>query len=681
MRTVAIYLVVLFHAGIGWMTGGFIGVDVFFVLSGFLVTNIILAEHDRSGRVRLGRFYSRRIRRLLPAALVTIFVVSALSLLVLPRLARANFVGDARAALLYVANFHFLGQATDYFASDVQQSPFLHFWSLSIEEQFYVVFPALMIGLLWLAKRWRRAIVVPATLVVLCAASVIAQVLRADHDSLRAYYGTDTRLYQLLAGAALAATWHQLRQRGDARVRRMPDPRAVAALAIVSIVGLIVLATDWIDLDPSGRGLMATALTVLLIVSLELGTAGDPGRRVLATRPMAYLGRISYGTYLWHWPLIVLARPVVDIGSTQTAVYAVVAATALSAISARLLEMPIRRAPALTARPRATIAAGLSMSVLVAVLAVPPVLESSAHPVLTDRSVLQPSGDLVPVAGLEDALHATAPSDLDADVEASVPPVFDWAACTGQRPDSCIVHAGRTFTVLIIGDSNAEMLIHPLEALAEQYDFTLAAAVTPGCPWQEGLLWNGIDAMVDRCSEDRRAWYDSVVPGLDPDIVIAAAVPRDANSRTDGSVFEPESGSLGGQSIDDVAAAATDASLDALSAEGARVVLFEPLPFGDFDPTICLSGASDVGQCAYEVPATTFPTETTYRKEADERPDAVFDVDYDRIACPYLPVCLPVVDGRLVFRNQYHLGNEWLMDHRDELWDLVIASGALDGLV
>ena len=142
VRTIAVYLVVLYHAGLSFLPGGFVGVDVFFVLSGYLVTNVLLTEIESTGRVHLRRFYARRVRRLLPAAVVTIVIVCVLSVLVLPQLTREGLVDDARAALLYVANWHFLGDATDYFAESVDQSPFLHFWSLAIEEQFYVAFPA-----------------------------------------------------------------------------------------------------------------------------------------------------------------------------------------------------------------------------------------------------------------------------------------------------------------------------------------------------------------------------------------------------------------------------------------------------------------------------------------------------------------------------------------------------------
>lgn len=133
LRSIAVYMVLLFHAGLGWLGGGFIGVDLFFVLSGFLVSTVILTEIADTGRLQIGRFYARRVRRLLPAALVVIIVTSLTFLLVTPVVRRLPLVADAQSSLLYVANWHFLGRSTDYFATDVAESPFLHFWSLAIE--------------------------------------------------------------------------------------------------------------------------------------------------------------------------------------------------------------------------------------------------------------------------------------------------------------------------------------------------------------------------------------------------------------------------------------------------------------------------------------------------------------------------------------------------------------------
>ena len=207
MRTLAVYLVVLFHAGLGWIDGGFIGVDLFFVLSGFLVTIVIVSEIDRTGTLRLSSFYARRVRRLLPAAAVVVVATAFVYVLVAPVSERLSLVRDAQSALLYVANWNFLAQSGDYFAADADKSPFLHFWSLAIEEQYYVFFPVLLLLLTRRGRRWTVGV-----LAALCAASVLAQLVWAqvdtDHDELALVLHVDGNGTQ----PAKLETWNALQR-------------------------------------------------------------------------------------------------------------------------------------------------------------------------------------------------------------------------------------------------------------------------------------------------------------------------------------------------------------------------------------------------------------------------------------------------------------------------------------
>jgi peptidoglycan/LPS O-acetylase OafA/YrhL len=673
LRTVAIYLVVLFHAGVVGVANGFIGVDVFFVLSGYLVTNMMMSEHRRTGRLSLRRFYARRVRRLLPAAVVLVVIVSGLTTLVLPRLTRLTFVDDARSSLLYVANWHFLGEATDYFADDVGRSPFLHFWSLAIEEQFYFVYPLVLVGLLLAARQAKRSALVPWTLAALMALSLMRQLTVAGDDPLRAYYGTDARLYQLLAGAVLAAAW-QTRAAWPTADRVLVGRVTVAGVvAMLAVAGILLTGTDAVDLSASSRGILATALTVATIIGIELATGSLVGR-ALARRTMVYLGQISYGTYLWHWPLMVMAREVVDLSPWQMAVFAGLGATVMAALSYHFIERPIRRSRPFDGVPRTVVLAGLSCSVLVAALVIGPLLRNHTRPALAERRSTIQVGAGTPAAAAE-ALAAPVPLDLD--VESTEPPV-DHYPCTPDDLDTCVLRDGDAdgLRVHVIGDSNAMMLIPMLAVLAEQYDFTLSASVRLGCPWQLGLGWDAQDpTLVRDCIEARNAWYERVIPALQPDVVIAINVPRDEGSRPD-AFFEP-AGDAGGRTIDEVVADATETSLDALTADGAEVVLFEPLPYDRQNPVECLSGVETVGDCAYEANVQPFPTELTYRAQDAGRDDVVA-IDADSLACPLLPICAPMLDGELVFRNEFHLSNEWLVDHAEQWWARLTESGALD---
>src|SRR3954451_11127235 len=261
LRAVAVYLVVLFHAGALRFAGGFIGVDVFFVLSGFLVTQLLLRDLAH-GSIRFGRFYARRFRRLLPAAFVALIVTAV----VFTAIARAGEVVDAvgsfKAAFLYVANWYFIHHSTGYFGADISENPVLQFWSLAIEEQFYLLWPLTLGGLFLVTRRIDRArrmqVIRTAVLAGAVASALWALSLR-NSDLNRAYYGTDTRAYELLAGALLALTpaWAE-------RARRYARSLHVATFA--AIAALVMLATDWIHFDAIERGIAVTVVTCVLLV-------------------------------------------------------------------------------------------------------------------------------------------------------------------------------------------------------------------------------------------------------------------------------------------------------------------------------------------------------------------------------------------------------------------------------
>ena len=372
LRTVAVYLVLLFHAGLSWFGGGYVGVDMFFCLSGFLVTSVLMTELQGTGSLRVGRFYSRRVRRLLPAAVVVVIATCLTFTLLWSVVRRAAIVSDAVSALLYYANFHFLAASGDYFAADIDKSPFLHFWSLSIEEQFYAVFPVLLL-VLYRVGRSRRRSVVLGGLGFLFVLSLADQIWFATPHADRAYYGTDTRLYQLLAGALLTATF--------AFTSRRLGRRPAHLVAVVGIVGIVIVASGLVHMSPSWRGIGATLASILVLAGLTQAEA-SPLSRVLSLKPIAYLGRISYGTYLWHWPVIVALRTVLNAGPLPIAVLAFAIASGLAALSAELLELPIRRTPRLDGITWPVVVAGLAASALVAATVVPNVLERNQKPVL-----------------------------------------------------------------------------------------------------------------------------------------------------------------------------------------------------------------------------------------------------------------------------------------------------------
>lgn len=367
VRALAVTAVLLFHGGVSWLPGGFLGVDAFFVLSGFLITSLLLAERAATGRIRLGAFWLRRARRLFPALLLLLLFVVASFPQVLPRPEVGLLRGDAYAAMAYVANWRMIYRGDDYFAQTSAPSPLQHTWSLGIEEQFYVGWPLLVVALL--AFGLRRA------LVGLClagagASAVLAALLYDPNAVNRAYFGTDTRAQALLIGCALAALLvPRLGPRlGQAGVRSRPPmlhPGTAVALGSAALGSVVLLGWLWTHASGTGAllyhgGFAAGGLAVATVLATVVLHPTGMLARVLGFAPLVWLGRISYGVYLWHWPLFHLMtaeRTGLGGGSLLAARLAVT--LLISIVSYVFVEQPIRtrRWPVPLGRPRIVIGA------------------------------------------------------------------------------------------------------------------------------------------------------------------------------------------------------------------------------------------------------------------------------------------------------------------------------------
>ncbi len=658
LRTVAVYLVLFFHAGMAWLDGGYVGVDLFFVLSGFLVTNVLVDDIRRTGRLHLGRFYARRVRRLLPAALVLVTTTSAFFLLVASEARRSPLVGDARSALLYYSNWHFLAEDTDYFGADIDRSPFLHFWSLSIEEQFYVVFPVLLVGL-WALSR-RRRWVLPGVLTALLVASVASQLYWAPRNITHAYYATDTRVYQLLAGALLAVLLAEL-------PRRLDSARWGAVTGVAGIAGLVLLASGLLGLSPSTRGLLATVAGVAAVHGLMVRPGSWPSR-ALSLPTVTYLGKISYGTYLWHWPVIVVLREFVSPRPLWLGLVAAGVATGLAALSFEVIETPLRRAPRLGRRPWTVAVVGVAASAVLAVTAVPALLTSSTRPALASARATTAgalSGERVP-------------DDIDWDaVNADIGPnVY----CGGTSIDECVVHRGGSgsMTVLIVGDSQARSMVPMLRRLAQEHDFTLAANVIPACAWQadEENLFEPADRRA-LCTANRGDWYAEAMRQLRPDLVVVSSRERDS------SVWEGKvrrSSGDRGESLAELNRHASEETLQLFRDAGARVVVTTALlDTGDLDPLDCLSAARTQAECAVPLKLNRPLSDAVLESLASQDPGIVA-VDPTALVCRKAPLCDPIVRGAVVWREKHHVTTKVLVRLRADFWHRLESSGVLDGI-
>ncbi len=348
LRAFAVGVVVLFHCGVTGLTGGFLGVDTFFVLSGFLITSLLLAEHLRSGHIKLSNFWVRRARRLMPALLAMLIATMIAGHFLLDGDDLTLLRTDGFSALAYIANWRMIWRGTGYQAATATAngSPLQHTWSLGIEEQFYVLWPLIIAALLaWMAARRART-----TLLVFCGAGTLVSALLAAHffnpDSFdRSYYGTDTRAQALLIGAALAAILTPVENRPAPRHRGSSRHLVLGGLALGGAATTLWMWHHAHD-DQAWMyhgGLTLAAAASALIIAHAVVSPRSPTARLLALPPLVYLGRISYGVYLWHWPIVVFVSAD-STGLSRWPLLAVrlIATMAVALFSFYVIESPIR---------------------------------------------------------------------------------------------------------------------------------------------------------------------------------------------------------------------------------------------------------------------------------------------------------------------------------------------------
>ncbi len=495
LRALAVMAVLAYHLSLGWAGGGYLGVDLFFVLSGFLITGLLLEEHARSGSVRLRSFWARRARRLLPAVVVLVGAVALYAAAGGPGINRPTLRGDSVATLLYFANWHFIAEHSQYFAQFTATSPLLHTWSLAIEEQFYLVWPIVLIAVLRIGgRRWRLAAVGTCATLAVASATDMA-VLAAGHASTtRLYFGTDTRAFELMIGALVAVA-----------VQRRPafGPRASRALHVGGIAALSVLVAGWVTLAGSPRwmfegGFVAAAvLASVVILSVARSNHGPLGR-ALSQRPVVWVGALSYGIYLWHWPVFVALTT----SSTGMAGWAVdgarvVLTVVLATVSYYLVEMPIRRHGLAGWRGALAPVAAIATALAVVVATVPPTAAGAAAPPTDAGSTGTPhvfaiartSGEPLRVLLMGDSVMDQAASGFAAGFAASGPVTVDSMAYPGwglsKDPGwrtEIPAEVARYRPDVVIGTWSWDWLVAKIDPVAYRrtLDQAIALILTPG---------------------------------------------------------------------------------------------------------------------------------------------------------------------------------------------------------
>ncbi|WP_353810145.1 acyltransferase family protein [Agromyces sp. SYSU T00194] len=617
LRALAIIPVVAFHAGVPGFDGGFIGVDVFFVISGYLITTLLLREVDRHGRIRFAHFWARRIRRLAPASLVMIVATVVLGSLVVSPIDLTALAGQSLAAATYTANIVFALSPSGYFAEGLGvPNPFLHTWSLAVEEQFYLVWPIVIAAALLFSRgrsiRRRLGILFAVVALVSFAASVL---LTPAHPS-ASFYLLPTRAWEFAVAGLLALV--PARAIGPAWMRA-----SMAATGLLVLVASTVAFSEHLDF-PGWIAAVPVSATLLVIT----GGRGAPSlpSRLLSTAPLRVIGELSYSWYLWHWPFLVLmteawgAEPVVRAA-------AVALSLAVAYLSYRFVERPVRFHPRLSASVARTFAAGIAATLCVLLV--------SGFAFVSGERIRADNAEIIA------ARHAD-PEALCADSD-----TCRLGDPLGDR------------TILLFGDSHAAHWVEALDVAARGERIELVVRWRASCPAvavQIVYSWGDLDPGCQGFRDDT----DAFIRAQSPDALLISQSEGYLGQILDGSGAE-----LSTAEQLDSWSAGYEALLSAHSDRSVGVVRDNPR--FDQDPTGCLI-VQGADACEVERVTATAPIAELGAIASDTlstHPDVVefssIDLICDASACPVIEAGLPI------FRDTNHLAPAWTLTRVPEL--------------
>ena len=717
LRGVAVLLVVLCHVQMPGVGAGFVGVDVFFVLSGFLITGLLIEDRERSGRIRLGAFYARRIRRILPAAVVVLAGTLLAAELLLSPLDVPRVAEDGLAAILSLSNIRYALEATDYFAA-TDPSPLLHYWSLAVEEQFYLLWPLL---LLVVARLGRPRVSMTILAVSVLIGSFILSVAVTSTSGPWAYYSLPTRAWELAAGGllALAAPWY----------RWMRGP--LAAATGWAGVGLLLVGLATIDATTGYPGVAALLPTLgaVAIIASGAGT-GSPGAIVLALTPLRWLGRISYSLYLWHWPILVLGPVALGLEATEEGAGGadlpvrlglVMLAVAAAALTWFFVEQPFRRARLAPVRGRRGFALAGAMALTVVVgsttMSFAAAREVDAVSDLDPVALLDGDAEVLPSNPTDDAprdvptdddpeTEVAPPSALpppeatpgapEAPAEATDPPARPrpkarnsgpvprdldpslgkarrdedrlaargcGLALSGSRPPKCVFgDPDGDVTVALVGDSHAAQWFPAFEVLAKRHGWRLVPFTKFSCVFVDLPIWSD---HLKREYTECESWRENVVDrlvDLEPDLVVIASArwfPVIADNDED-----PGRQGVGMARL--------------IKRIPGTVAIMMDTPRSAHDVPACLARHRDAIQACATSRAEAFGWRHRRREKAAAKLSGASLVDLSKATCPADP-CPPIIGTKLVYRDHHHLTRSFVVTLVDEIEAALPAFGPGSG--
>jgi peptidoglycan/LPS O-acetylase OafA/YrhL len=689
LRAVAVLAVVLYHAAVPGLAGGFVGVDVFFVVSGFLITGLLWREVVSTGTVRLARFYGARARRLLPAAVTVLVVVAAASAWWMPLLQAPTVLRDVLASAVYAGNYRFALRGMDYLAADTPTSPVQHYWSLGVEEQFYLLWPALLIGAGWLGSwvvgphqrpetgglAWRGPAVTPAVL-ALTSVTVMSFAVALQWTRVAppwAFFSLPSRAWELAIGGLVALSapmW-----------RRMPSLLA----AMLGWVGLALILAGCVRFGSStpypGTAALVPVLGTALVIAAGCAQPHGGVGTALSLWPLQQVGRYSYSWYLWHWPVLVLAPLMLGHAlELRTALVAVVISAGLAALTTHAIEDPIRFAPFLRRSPAGSIVVGggttaVAVAVSVLCLVAVPVPVGTGAPARTPRlSVAAPPTSAAPSSGaqtmpthaapqspvealttqIQDAVAASA--DIEA-VPANLTPSLADAATDQAVPfrDDCLldwtrVHQGACAyadkasptTVALIGDSHATQWFPALNQIARQQQWRLETLTKKLCPLLLDLPIRS--PQLERKYTECQQWRSEILDRIQAERPVLVIL---AMTRRYGQDFSFTT--YGSQWLDSLTLTVAD-----IRATGAAVLVLGPIPDPLTSVPTCLSMHLDSASACVPDRTKAINAAGITAEEAATAAGGGYYADLTDLFCTTTR-CPVIVGNTLVFRDDNHL--------------------------
>jgi len=641
-------LVVLYHFFKPRLTGGFVGVDVFFVISGFLISSLLFREIQTTGRISLWKFYARRFRRLLPVATVVMVAIVLVASVVIGPLRLIDILHDMAWAVVSLANVRFAQGLDGYFAV-AEPSPFLHFWSLAVEEQYYLAWPLLLTAL-GLAGR-RRNLAVLVTLGAVFAASIAASVLLTNSGSPHAYYSLGTRAWELAIGGILAWLAYNVRLRPSTWVARLAG--------VVGAVGILASAMLYTDATPfpGWTAIVPTMGTALLIWSGSHDPRG-PLTRALSIRPAVFVGNISYSLYLWHWPVLVFGAAM--LGRGRVAALGLVAVSfVLATLTYYLVEQPSGRFRKL-APSRNVVAIGVSTAIVLCGFS----LTATA---LVPTSSGAISATAPPDGNLADALAGPGmtPRAVPANVQPTLDKLVDDLAsvftngcytttlrvCEGGDPDGEV-------TVVLTGDSHAGQWWPALDAAGKDRGWKLYIVGKNGCPLANVEITKASGA--EPWPECAQWQHDAVgaVLKLKPDLVVFANAAQ-AYRSTKVSMREGflEKWGVG-----------VETTISRLAAD-APVLMLGESPTLSADPETCLSeNMHDVAACSTPIKRAVNPDIQALNKQVASAAGAAY-FDPTNLLCT--STCPMMTYNMIMYRDAGHLSATYSASLAPVVGDLV----------